>query len=62
MKAGKKPLKSEKRIISGVHKKLDIMRFIMGRFTFSSPKIVFLPHISAMLKIYKSSKSTTSKP
>lgn len=61
MKAEKKSLKSEKRIISGV-KKLDIMRFIVGRFTSFSPKIVFLPHISAMLKIYKSSKSTTSKP
>lgn len=61
MKAGKKSLKSEKRIISGV-KKLDVMRFIMGRFTSFSSKIVFLPHISAMLQIYKSSKLTTSKP
>lgn len=61
MKAGKEPLKSEKRIISGV-RKLDIMHFFMGRFTFSSPKIVFLPHLSAMLQIYKSSKLTTSKP
>ena len=61
MKAGKETLKSEKRIISGVQK-LDIMRFIMGRFTFSSPKIVFLPHLSAMLQIYKSSKLTISKP
>lgn len=60
MKAGKEPLKSEKRIISGVQK-LDIMRFIMGRFTFSSPKIVFLPHLSAMLQIYTSSKLTSSK-
>ena len=48
MKAGKEPLKSEKRIISGV-RKLDIMHFFMGRFTFSSPKIVFLLHLSAML-------------
>ena len=61
MKAGKKPLKSEKRIISGVQK-LDIMRFIMVRFTSFSPKIVFLPHLSAMLQIYKSSKLTISKP
>ena len=61
MKAEKKSLKSEKRIISGV-KKLDIMRFIVGRFTSFSPKIVFLPHLSAMLQIYKSSKLTTSKP
>ena len=60
MKAGKKSLKSEKRIISGM--KLDIMRFIMGRFTSFSPKIVFLPHLSAMLQIYKSSKLTTSRP
>lgn len=61
MKAGKKSLKSEKRIISGVQK-TDIMRFIMERFTPFSPEIVFLPHLSAMLKIYKSSKLTSSKP
>ncbi len=40
MKAGKKPLKSEKRIISGV-KKLDIMRFIVGRFIVFSHEIEF---------------------
>ena len=45
-----------------VQKKLDIMRFIMGRFASFSPEIVFLPHLSAMLQIYKSSKLTTSKP
>jgi len=59
MKAGKKSLKSEKRIISG--EKLDIMRFIMGRFTSFSPKIVFLSHLSAILQIYTSSKLTSSK-
>ena len=37
-----------------VQKKLDIMRFIMGRFASFSPEIVFLPHLSAMLQIYKS--------
>ena len=61
MKAGKKPLKSEKRIISGVQK-LDIMRFIIGKFTSFSPEIAFLPYLSAMLQIYKSSKLTTSRP
>ncbi len=39
---GKKFLKSEKRIISGI-KKLDTMRFIVGRFTSFSPEIEFLP-------------------
>ena len=53
MKAGKKSLKSEKRIISGVQK-LDIMRFIMGRFASFSPEIAFLTSLSAMLKIYTS--------
>ena len=61
MKAGEKSLKSEKRIISGVQK-LDIMRFIMGRFASFSPEIAFLTSLSAMLKIYTSSKLTTSKP
>ena len=36
-----KSLKSEKRIISGVQN-LDIMRFIVGRFTPFSPEIEFL--------------------
>ena len=40
--AGKKSLKSKKRIISGVEK-LDTMRFIVGRFTSVSTKIELLP-------------------
>ena len=43
-----KSLKSEKRIISGVQN-LDIMRFIVGRFTPFSPEIEFYPVSGEML-------------
>ena len=39
---GKKSLKSEKRIVSGM-KKRDAMRFVMESFTSVSTKIEFLP-------------------
>ena len=42
--------KSEKRIVSGVEK-LDIVRFIMERFSSFSTKIEFLPRIT-LFEIY----------
>nr|WP_216730723.1 hypothetical protein [Streptococcus mitis]MBU6825233.1 hypothetical protein [Streptococcus mitis] len=42
---------SEKRIVSGVEKKLYIVRFIRGRFTSFSPAIEFL-HSFTLFKIY----------
>ena len=42
--------KLEKRIVSGVEK-LDIVRFIMGRFSSFSPEIEFLPSLT-LFEIY----------
>jgi hypothetical protein len=44
----KKPLKSEKRIVSGIEK-LETMRFIVGRFTSFSPEVEFWP---SLFKLY----------
>ena len=61
--ADQKVFKIGKRIVSGV-KILDIMRFIVGRFTSFSPEIEFLPrhflcrclHVSTLKKSYFDSK------
>ena len=44
MRLSKKSLKSEKRRVSGVEK-LDIMRFILGRFALFSSEIEVLSNI-----------------
>ena len=46
---GKKSLKSEKRIVSGM-KKRDTMRFVMESFTSVSTKIEFLPSFFCLEK------------
>ena len=46
---GKKFLKSEKRIVSGM-KKRDAMRFVMESFTSVSTKIEFLPSFFCLEK------------
>ncbi len=46
---GKKSLKSEKRIVSGM-KKRDAMRFVMESFTSVSTKIEFLPSFFCLEK------------
>lgn len=46
---GKKSLKLEKRIVSGM-KKRDTMRFVMESFTLVSTKIEFLPSFFCLEK------------